>query len=263
MVSVIIPAFRQAALIDRCLDSIQAQSFRGSVEVVVVDDGCPEGSGDVASQHPLAPRVVRQANAGVAAARNRGIEEARGEYFAFLDADDRWRPTKLEEQLIRLERAGPALCFTRYQRVDVHGRAADELLHPDARLQATARNLVWQNFVGCSTVVVHRACIDAVGSFPDSDALRRGGQDYALWLRLASQFPIIYTRRVLTDYTIHAGSRVGSSALKNYQGAINALSSFYDWDARAFWNTAGAPYPAVVASHTLRLARDAWRQRAR
>lgn len=241
------------------MDSIEQQAFDGSIEVIVVDDGCPEGTGDVAERHPSKPQVVRQDNAGVAAARNRGIDEARGEYVAFLDADDRWRPGKLARQVDRLRATGPALCFTRYQRVDEEGRLVDELQHPAMQLRATARELLWHNFVGCSTVVVHRDCLDAVGHFPDSEALRRGGQDYALWLRIASRFPLIYVPEVLTDYTIHAGSRVGSDAVKNYQGAVRAVASFVRWDRAAFRKLARIPYRAIAAGHTARLARDVWR----
>jgi glycosyltransferase involved in cell wall biosynthesis len=247
-VSVIVPAYRQAALIGGCLDSIAAQGYRGRVEVIVVDDGCPEGSGDVAARHGLGATVIRQANAGVAAARNRGIAEASGRVLAFVDADDRWHKEKLERQMAALEaRPGPALSFTRYRRVDPEGKALEGFAHPEAELRPSSKRLARQNFIGCSTVAVHRACIDAVGGFPDSEELRRGGQDYALWLRLASRFPLVYVPAILTDYTVHPGNRVGADLIKNYEAAFFALHDFHRWDPAGFRGACGGSYRAVVA----------------
>lgn len=239
-ISVVVPAYRQAAHIRACLDSIAAQTYGGPVEVVVVDDGCPDGTGEIAAAHALAPKVVRQDNAGVAVARNRGIEVSTGEYLAFLDADDRWLATKLATQLRAHAEVGqPALSFTRYHRVREDGRALPNALHPSPTQPVTARALLRQNFIGCSTAMVHRACIERVGGFPSSDALRRAGQDYALWLRVAAYFPLIYVREVLTEYTVHDDNRVGTDAVKHFEGWSNAMKDFATWDPARYRAIAG------------------------
>jgi len=239
-VSVIVPAFRQARYVADCLDSIAHQTYAGRIEVVVVDDGCPDGCGDVAAAHPLSPIVIRQDNAGVAAARNRGIAESSGEYLAFLDADDRWLATKLATQVAVHRRAGhPALSFTRYHRVRLDGHPVPNALHPSPTQSVTARALVRQNFVGCSTVLVHRACLQRTGGFPSGPALREAGQDYALWLRIAAYFPMLYVREVLTEYTVHNDNRVGTDAVKHFEGWSNAVRSFAEWDPDRFRNITG------------------------
>ena len=96
-VSVIIPLYNKEPYVRRALSSIRAQTFE-DFEVIVVDDGSTdEGARAVESFDDARVRLVHQQNAGPGAARNRGIAEARGELLAFLDADDEWTPTYLEE----------------------------------------------------------------------------------------------------------------------------------------------------------------------
>ncbi len=108
-VSVIVPLYNSAPHIRRCLDSIAAQSFP-DFEAIVVDDGSTDGGADAVLRYPDPRfRLIRQANAGPGAARNRAIAEARGELLAFLDADDAWLPEYLESSLLLLDQHGPAV----------------------------------------------------------------------------------------------------------------------------------------------------------
>src|SRR5689334_24122006 len=104
-VSVIIPAYNAAAFIGETLDSVFAQTF-ADFEVIVVNDGSPdtEALERELARYPEKLRYIKQENQGAAAARNTGIKAARGEFVAFLDADDTWLPVFLEKQLELLER---------------------------------------------------------------------------------------------------------------------------------------------------------------
>ncbi len=256
-VSVVVPAFKQADYIDACLDSIAAQTWEGSIEVVVVDDESPDDVSERARAHPLGAKVIRQKNTGVAGARNRGIAESSGAWVAFLDADDRWTPDKLARQMDAVHRRGlPCLSFTRYCRTPTDGSAAPEPEHPAVDLSPSARKLVYGNFVGTSTALCSKRCLDRCGGFPETPMLQRGGQDYALWLRIAAFFPLVYVPEVLTLYTVHPTNRVGADPLKHFKGGVHALEDFHDWDPERFEAVAGVGVRGVVAYRTSKFAKN-------
>jgi len=105
-VSIVIPLYNKALYVERALDSIGAQTF-SDFEVIVVDDGSTDNGASVVARYPD-PRVrlITQSNAGPGPARNAGIGEAQGEFVAFLDADDEWLSTYLEESVESLEKLG-------------------------------------------------------------------------------------------------------------------------------------------------------------
>src|SRR6185295_19151753 len=92
-ISVIIPAYNQARWLPECIESALQQTLTAH-EIIVVDDGSTDDTREVVSRYPV--RHIYQKNAGVSAARNRGIQEATGEWIALLDGDDYWLPRKLE-----------------------------------------------------------------------------------------------------------------------------------------------------------------------
>lgn len=95
-ISVIVPTFNSARFIGEALDSILAQTLQPE-QILVVDDGSTDNTAEVVGRYKHRRiQYIRQAHAGVASARNAGLDAARGEYIAFLDADDRWRPIFLE-----------------------------------------------------------------------------------------------------------------------------------------------------------------------
>ena len=107
LVSCIVPVFNGEAYLDEALRSILAQTYR-PLEVLAVDDGSTDGTAALIARYGDEVRSFRQPNAGPAAARNRGLGEARGDLVAFLDADDLWHPEKLARQVARF-RARPEL----------------------------------------------------------------------------------------------------------------------------------------------------------
>lgn len=110
LVSVVIPTWNRAHLLPRAVDSVLAQTVPPA-EVVIVDDGSTDDTASVVSSYGARLRCIRQANAGVAAARNAGIAAARHDLIAFLDSDDWWRPRYLERQLPPFADPDVVCCF--------------------------------------------------------------------------------------------------------------------------------------------------------
>lgn len=174
------PLYQGAATLGDAVASVQAQTST-DWELIVADDGSTDGGPALAETLAAAdPRVrlVRlERNCGAAAARNAALALARGRYVAFLDADDRWLPGKLERQLAFMAETGAALTFTAYLRTDETGRV---LARAGARDRVDYAGMLGANPIGCLTAVYDRA---RLGPQPMPEDLPRQ-HDYALWLRL-------------------------------------------------------------------------------
>jgi len=102
LITVVIGAYDAERYLGEAIESVLAQTYR-NLELIVVDDGSTDRTGEIAASYGDPVRCIRQENGGMAASRNRAIPEARGDYLAFLDADDRFPPEKLEQQLAAFE----------------------------------------------------------------------------------------------------------------------------------------------------------------
>jgi len=167
-VSVVIPVFNGAATISRAIASVLAQRFDGEVEVIVVNDGSADSTAEILSGFGERIRVIDQPNRGPAAARNAGAAAARGEYLAFLDADDAWLPNKLAATVPILDR-NPAvvLVFSDAIPVDAGGAPVGEsYVTPDTARAPTMADMLerWWPIIP-STAVMRAATFKACGGF--------------------------------------------------------------------------------------------------
>jgi glycosyltransferase involved in cell wall biosynthesis len=194
-VTVVIPTYNLASLLPEAVASVRTQQWP-NLEIIVVDDGSTDATESVlnslANDSDL--RWFRQDNAGAAAARNRGIAEARGDWIAFLDADDVWLPGKLTAQFGELEkRPNAAFSYTDVTLRFATGEESD--LACGNADQPLLMQLLGGNLFATPTVVVRRECLREVGLF---DEQLRTGEDWDLWLRLAAHFEHVRVARPLT-----------------------------------------------------------------
>jgi glycosyltransferase involved in cell wall biosynthesis len=187
-VSAIIPVFNGAATLRQAIDSVLDQgSCR--LELIVVDDGSTDSTPAIIESYGARVRHIRQDNAGPAAARNAGVRSARGEYLAFLDADDRWLPGMLDRSIAILD-SDPdcVMAYGNLLMVDSDGGSlaacliGGEYAHAPSMDEILAR--MWP--IMPSAALIRRPAFDACGGFVE-DFRGAGFEDAFLWLRLREQ----------------------------------------------------------------------------
>lgn len=206
MISVIIPLYNKKDSIATALNSILAQTYQ-DFEVVVVDDGSTDDGAAIVEQYTDSRiRLIRQANAGVSAARNKGIAEAKGEYVAFLDADDEWMPEFLAE-IVALQQEFPeckaqATTYVQCQ----NGEKKGVILN---RLPFTGEHGVLTNYfevashshppVWTSAVCIERALLMEIGCFPLGI---KSGEDLLTWARVAVRTDWAYSLKPCAVFNV-------------------------------------------------------------
>jgi len=237
-VSVLIPAYNCAATIGEALRSVLEQQGAEALEVIVVDDGSTDGTLEALAPWQDRVRVLRQANRGPAAARNRALAAAQGEYIAFLDADDLWLPGKLAAQLEYLARHRELkVVYGRWERWLPDGSVVpvDDYASSDGEIHTAASGWIYtgmllDSMIHSITAMVHREVIDAVGGFDES---LRTGEDYDFWLRVTRRFRVAKLARTLARYRIHPHSATAAEQRENneYRVLVRALQQYGDSDA--------------------------------
>lgn len=223
-VSVVIPAYRAAAFIEKTLATVAAQTFK-DLEVVVVDDGSPDDTQAVVERFlaasGLAGTCLRQPNKKIAAARNHGLDHARGEFIAFLDHDDLWRPEKLAVVMSEFDRRPDTdLVHHPCRIVDPAGLALG-LTHNGFPGPDLYRSLLFSGNALCpSAVTVRAAKVREVGRFREDPAFDTT-EDYDLWLRLARVARFRFIPDVLGDYLMAGGG--ASKRVLYHHANIEAL----------------------------------------
>ena len=225
-VSVVVPCHNSLTYLPETLDAILAQRLPSEVsgfEVVLVDDG---GEDDLASWvaelGEERVRVVRQDNAGVSAARNFGIGSSNGELIAFCDSDDLWLPDAVADMVACfVQEPGIGLAYGWYDVVDADGRPTGAKQRSDWEGQIWEQ-LVTDNVIGASGVMVRRSVFDDVGVFATNrDRFPVDVEDWELWIRIAARWPVGSTHSVVYQYRRHDSN--SSSDVESLDAAYEHL----------------------------------------
>lgn len=221
-VSVIIPTYNRANFLMRAVKSVYQQTFK-DFEVIIVDDGSTDETQQCLPTLGFQFCYKYLPHSGIPAyVRNEGIKEARGDYVAFLDDDDTWLPDKLERQMELAEKYPYVVLFSSnaYSQ-SYHSNQAGELylqIH-DQKLGNLFWDLINDNFVITSTVLVERAILNHLGGF-NQDQRLIGIEDYEMWLRVARDSDILFDPKPLAIYTTQGHRLSSRNASKYWSGML-------------------------------------------
>ncbi len=197
-ISTIIPTYNNASFIAEAIASVQSQTYPVQ-EIIVIDDGSTDDTETVVktiqekSSVPI--HYIKKENGGPNSARNVGLAKATGEFVAFLDADDRWEPTKLVQQVAPLTKDTElGLVYGNYKIIDTTGTDCPDIptvpLNREVRGHAFEKLLPGNLILGsASNVLIRKSVFDTIGVF---DETLRVGEDWDMWLRITEKFPIEY-----------------------------------------------------------------------
>ena len=225
LVSVVVATYNMARYLPSAIRSVLEQTYP-ALEVLVIDDGSTDDT-RTAIQPLLDDRRVRylaQENQGQAGAKNRGVLEAKGEYVAFLDADDLWHRDKLTHQIPLFygrERVG--VVYSRYLEIDEAGRQIAVSDNKLFRGHISGPLLIF-NFIAFGTTVAKRECFERLGLFDEELGM---GIDYDLWLRFSTQYEFDYVDLPLLQYRVWLG-QMSNNCKRRYLNGIATMKRFLE-----------------------------------
>ena len=202
MISIVIPTYNRKELLSRAVSSALGQEGV-DIEVLIVDDGSTDGTVECWAACPD-PRVrlLSEQHRGACHARNRGMEEARGEYIAFLDSDDAWQPEKLRVQLSCLDRTGADAVFCAFRHWQPDGSSVQRPGPELASGWIEKKHLLSSNLISTQTILGRADCLRRVRfdeRFPRM-------QDWDFALRLTESCRVYYDNQVLADVYLQRDS---------------------------------------------------------
>ncbi len=227
-VSIIIPTWNRESTIMKAVKSALNQDY-GELEILVCDDGSTDSTEElVTSIKDHRVRWIPGARGGrPAIPRNRGIRKAKGEWIAFLDSDDVWISEKLGRQISEAKESGvKAVCVNAFRYVPSTGRVGNLLSWNLPKV--TFEDLLTENVVICSSVLLHRSILEIAGGFPEKEELT-GCEDYALWLRVATITDFAYIDEPLLEYRDDPRSSIRSEGAGEHTQKRRVLSNFLEW----------------------------------
>jgi tetratricopeptide (TPR) repeat protein len=206
LVSIITPAYNAEPYLAEAIDGVVAQSF-GTWELIIIDDGSTDATARIVKSYSDERiQYHYQNNQGVMSARNAGLRLARGEFVAFLDADDKWQPQFLAmTQAALAAQKNLAAVYAQARAIDEQGNLLPFIIGRPVASDRLYRQLCMGGFFTPSSALARTDIVRAVGAF-DISLAGMGAEDWDLWLRIAKHYPIQALPTIQTYYRCHVGS---------------------------------------------------------
>lgn len=223
LVSVVIATYNMGQYINLAVDSILQQTWQ-NIEVIVIDDGSTDHTPTTMATYENDVRVkyVRTPNQGQPKAKNTGIQNTRGEFIAFCDADDLWEPNKLAVQMPLFDNPKVGIVYSEVSNIDENNNRYVKSGNETRHSGKVTNQLLIENFVPFGTAVIRRSCIERNGIF-DEDF--RMGIDWDLWLRYSLDWEFAYTPERTYIYRVWSG-QMSTNYRGRYDFATRILNKF-------------------------------------
>lgn len=238
-VSVVMPVYNVQETVALSIASVLQQSYE-DYELIIVDDGATDNSGvicQIIALQDVRIRIIQQKNKGLAAARNTGIENARGEFVAFLDSDDLWHEDKLLQHVELLSaRPEVGVTYSASQFIDVAGRPLGLFQQPKTE-RISAADVLLRNPIGNgSAPVIRKQVLDEIAFIDDNgdqnyfDASLRQSEDIECWVRIISttQWQFAGLADALTSYRVNESGLSANveKQLASWETAISKMQGY-------------------------------------
>ncbi|MDD4803086.1 MAG: glycosyltransferase [Syntrophomonas sp.] len=214
LVSVIIPAYNHELYIEEALQSVVNQTYN-NIELIVINDGSKDGTAKVITefisrnQH-YNIKYISKTNEGICRTLNKGLEIAKGSYFALLASDDMWTPERIEKQVYFMERnQNIGLVFSDHYFIRFTELTQIKATDYKPNIRKCFKNgiqniniyekLLTEDIIPALTVLIRKECFDKVGGFDNN----LKAEDYDMWLRISKEFPIAFIDEPLAYYRVH------------------------------------------------------------
>jgi len=212
LISIVVPVYNAEKFLTDTIGSVQAQTYQ-NWELLLADDCSSDGSVSAIKKHQKADKRIKllrmKQNSGAALSRNLGTERAKGQYLAFLDADDIWVESKLERQVAFMQQHDHAFTYTGYEFADEQGAPTSKIVSVPSTItyrQALKNHIIWT-----STVMIDLAKVDRETAYmPDV----RRGQDAATWWKILRHVDMAYSIDMPLSLYRRTNSSLSANKLK-------------------------------------------------
>lgn len=226
-ISVVISCFNYGKYIEDCIESVLNQSVN-NFEILIIDDGSTDNSETIINKYKKHKniRCFWQQNKGQAYTKNRGILESKGEFIAFLDADDVWLSNKLEQQIILFNDVKVGVVYSTARFINKDGA---ELFLKSGRGYFKPRRgfvgkyLIFDNFIYFSSSIVRKECFLNVGYFDETIKM---GIDWDLWLRISKYYKFDYVYDPLIFYRIGHLGQMSKNIAERFNAADKIMNKY-------------------------------------
>lgn len=257
---------REPKIIERALLSVLNQTY-SNMEIIVVDDSPADyphraAVKKVVEQHG-AKYIAHECCKGACVARNTGVEQCKGEFVAFLDDDDEWKPEKIEKQMLLMKDPDVALVYCGYENLF---EATGEIVVTNKAFHRgyVFDQLIRENFIGSTSFpLIRKNALLTIGGFdPEMESV----QDLDVWLRVAKQYQVDYVEESLVIYHFHQGEQITKNPKRKISGLERVFEKnreYLEANPQAWWERKSKVIPFYILDNQFKTAICVWYQCAK